>query len=106
EHTAVEAAALQFGEPPFDLADPGGVGRGEVQLDAGWASSHRCTTGALCADRLSQITWISGPGPVCRSISSRKSRKSTARCWADSLPIRFPGAVSSAANRSIVPWRT
>src|SRR5207237_7645874 len=45
----------------------------------GWASSHRCTTGALCADRLSQITWMARPGSVCRSIWSRKSRKSTAR---------------------------
>ena len=28
EHAAVQAAALQLGEPPFDLADPGGVNRG------------------------------------------------------------------------------
>ena len=71
----------------------------------GWASGHFWTTGALCADRLSQITWMAGPGPVCRSIWSRKSRKSIARCWADSFPITVPVAVFSAANRSIVPCR-
>ena len=71
----------------------------------GWASSHLWTTGALWADRLSQITWMARPGAVCRSISSRKSRKSMARCWADSLPITVPVAVFSAANRSMVPCR-
>jgi hypothetical protein len=106
EHAAVQAAALQFGEPPLDLADPGGVGGREVQLDPGWASSHLCTTGALCADRLSQIRWMARPGSVCRSISLRKSRKSMARCWADRWPITLPVAVFSAANRSMVPCRT
>jgi hypothetical protein len=77
-----------------------------VQLDGGSASSDLCTTGALCADRLSQITWMARPASVWRSISSRKSRKSTARCWADSLPITWPVAVLTAANRSTVPCRT
>ena len=40
-----------------------------MELDAGWASSHLWTAGALCADRLSQITWMARPGSVCRSIS-------------------------------------
>jgi len=35
EYAAVQAAPLGFGEPPFDLADPRRVGRGEVELDAG-----------------------------------------------------------------------
>ena len=34
EYAAVQAAPLQFGEPPLDLADPGGVRGREVQLDA------------------------------------------------------------------------
>ena len=71
----------------------------------GWASSHLCTAGALWADRLSQITWMARLGSVCRSIWSRKSRKSIARCWADSWPITLPVAVFSAANRSMVPCR-
>ena len=72
----------------------------------GWASSQRCTGGALWVDRLSQITWTARAGSVWRSIWSRKSRKSTARCWADSLPITVPVAMFSAANKSIVPCRT
>jgi hypothetical protein len=35
KHAAVQAAPLQFGGPPLNLADPGGVGRREVQLGAG-----------------------------------------------------------------------
>ena len=49
----------------------------------GWASSHRWTAGALYTDRLSQITWTARPGSTWRSISSRKSRKSTARRLCD-----------------------
>ena len=71
----------------------------------GWASSQRCTTGALQAERLSQITWTSRAGSVWRSIWPGKSRKSTARCWAVSLLITLPVAMFSAANRSIVPCR-
>jgi hypothetical protein len=44
----------------------------------GWASSHLRTAGALCAERLSQITWTSRPGSTAWSIWSRKSRKSMA----------------------------
>lgn len=36
------------------------------------------TTGALWAERLSQMTWAARPGSVRQPISSRKSRKSTA----------------------------
>jgi hypothetical protein len=35
EGAAVQAAPLQLGEPPLDLADPGRVRGREVQLDAG-----------------------------------------------------------------------
>lgn len=35
EHAALQAAPLQLGEPPPGLVDLGGVGGGEVQLDAG-----------------------------------------------------------------------
>src|SRR5215475_2907775 len=67
-------------------------------------SSHLCTTGALCADWLSQMTWMAWPGSVCRSISSRKFRKSTARCWADRWPMTLPVAVfSGKTGRCAVP---
>ena len=77
-----------------------------MQLDAGMGQQPLMDRGALCADRLSQITWMARPGSVCWSSWSRKSRKSIARCWADSLPITLPVAVFSAANKSMVPCRT
>jgi hypothetical protein len=40
EHAAVQAAALHSANPPLRLADPGRVGRGEVQLDAGMGQEY------------------------------------------------------------------
>jgi hypothetical protein len=46
-HLKGRAVALQLGEPPLDLADPGGVGRGEVQLDAGMGEQPLVDHGRL-----------------------------------------------------------
>jgi Transposase, Mutator family len=72
----------------FSQQQPVGV---KCRTKRGWASSQRCTTGALWLDRLSQITWTVRPGAVCRSIWSGQSRKSIARCCADSLPDHRAG---------------
>ena len=72
----------------------------------GWASSHLRTAGALWVERLSQITCTSSEGSTAWSIWSRKSRKSTARCWADSLLMTLPFAMFRAASRSVVPCRS
>jgi hypothetical protein len=77
----------------------------KCRANRGRASSRCCTTGALCAERLSQITWTARAGSAWRSIWSGKSRKSTARCWADSLLITLPAAMFSAASKSTVPCR-
>jgi hypothetical protein len=71
----------------------------------GCASSHRWIAGALWAERLSQITWTARSGATWRSMSSRNALKSSARCWAEVLPMTLPVAMFSAANRSIVPCR-
>ena len=44
---AVQAAALQFGEPPLDLADPRGIRGREVQLDAGMGQQPPVDGGCL-----------------------------------------------------------
>ena len=43
----VQAAPLQFGEPPLDLAHAGGIRRREVQLDAGMGQQRVLAAGAL-----------------------------------------------------------
>src|SRR6266404_7866015 len=49
EDAAVEAAALQFGEPSLDLVEPRGVGGGEVQLEPRRSEERR--VGKECRSR-------------------------------------------------------
>jgi hypothetical protein len=77
-----------------DLANPGGVDRGESA--AGRGDEPAAITGprAPCA-RTGCRRYVDGQGPARSAgrVSARKSRKSTARCWADRQPITLPVAV-------------
>ena len=47
--------ALDPGEPVFDLIEPGGVGRGVMEMDFGVSGEELLNRLVLCADRLSAI---------------------------------------------------
>ena len=45
--TALQELGGEVGEPAFYLVDPGGSGRGEVDVEAGWRASQSPTAGVL-----------------------------------------------------------
>ena len=62
------------------------------------------TAGALCAGRLSQMTWMASPGLSARR-SHRGGRGSRSPLLGGQPADDLARAVFSAANRSMVPCR-
>ena len=53
--------ALDPGEPVFDLIEPGGVGRGVMEMDFGMSREELLHALGLVGRRLSAMRWISLP---------------------------------------------
>ena len=79
EHAPVQAAPLQFGEPSFDLADPGGIRGREVELDAGMGQQPPLDHGCLVRGQVGADHLDGQAGPGLPVDLAGKSRKSTAR---------------------------
>ena len=56
EDAAGEEVAFDLRKPEFDLVEPRGIGRGEVEMHVGMSSRNVRTAWVLWVDRLSAIT--------------------------------------------------
>ena len=93
-------------EPAFDLVEPGGAGRGEVQMEP-WvggepgADRRGLVGGQVVADQMH----VQFGGHVLVDLGRGTCLNSAARCRRWMLWMTSPVATSSAANRSVVPAR-
>lgn len=68
------------GDVAFDLVEPGGVRRGEVQMNAREWERNSSTRLVLCAERLSAITWICLPLDWFTTMSVKIATNSAGAC--------------------------
>ena len=114
EDAARQQVAFDFAKPEFDLVEPGGVGRREVELDR--ADVPRETPApplVLWAARLSTMTWIASPR-VRRHDVAEELDEGLAGVPRHGLTQDLAGAACSArrtarachAGRYSKPWRS
>ena len=105
-HAAADLAVGEQSEPAFDLVQPRGAGRGEVQMESWVGGQPGADRRVLWVDRLSQIRCTSSSTGTVWSIWVRNFLNSMARCRRWTEWITKPVATSSAANQSVVPALT
>ncbi len=103
---AAEFTVGQLGEPPLDQVEPGRAGRGEVQMEPGMSDQPgldlRSLVGGVVVAHQVQIQLRRSVGIDSLEEFQELLVSVTALVTTDDLPV----AMSSAANRLVVPCRT
>ena len=78
-----------------------------VQWTCPWGrrATPSLTPFVLWVASLSMIIWTSSPSAIVFSMTLSPSRNSDERWCLSHVPMPLPVAVSSAANKDVVPWR-
>src|SRR4029077_21144417 len=97
EDSAGNHVALDFGEPVFDLVEPGTISGRVVQRHVWMVARKRSTSLVLWAERLSTMRWISLPEGCVATTSWRKRTNSWLVWRLAVLPMTWPLLVSRAA---------
>ena len=101
----VLAHVIESDQAPWKLVNT--VRHGLERASRGWRATHRLTSGDLCAERLSRITWTVRVGSTRSSISrrprtvcgSRRRWRSAAQGCRGAAPMRLSDLTSTRMPR-------
>lgn len=103
ERSPLQRLACQYGEPDFDLIEPGSAGRGKVEMDVLMpgqpAVAFRLMGVEIIKNDMDFATLLA---LTMRFMKSRNSMRRRRLYW---RPVTTPVAISKAANSVVVPWR-
>ena len=99
----MQRLSFQDREPDFNLIEPGGPRRREVEMNVRMAPEPAIVPGLvgveIVEDDVNGRVGVSGDDIIMKSRNSMRRRR--VLCAAVTLPV----ATSKAANKVLVPWR-